>query len=202
LDEGNLEAATEILENEVVPRALKGKSSLQITDSCSLLMRMDMDNPEAAQPITSKHWQEMYKLVENNLKDHISAFNDSHYMLALIGSKHYAEAEEMIKDLEENFKEYPISGKECVLALLKAILAYGQEDYRTAVDLLIPIRYKIVEIGGSDAQRDVFYQLIITAALKSDSKVHRKLVEHLIMEREAQKPESGLNRRMRIKLNN
>jgi tetratricopeptide (TPR) repeat protein len=200
LDEGNVEATTDLLEREVLPRSLTNKSMLDIVDVTALLFRMDLDNSAGYKKTTSKHWDTVYNLVQPHLRDHILTFNDCHMMFACIGSKNFLEAEDMIKDLEDNFKDIPIAGKDYVLRLLKAILAYGREDYRTCVDLLIPLRYRIVKIGGSDSQRDAFYQLIITAALKSDSKHHRKLVEHLIIERHAQKPDSPLNHRLTFKL--
>ena len=200
LDEGDMEATAELLEKEVLPRSLKNQSMLDIVDASALLFRMDLDNPVAANPITRKHWGSVYDMIEPHLKDHILTFNDCHMMFACMGSKHFSEAEEMIKHLEDNFKDFPIAGKDYALTMLKAIYAFGREDYRRAVDLLIPIRYRIVKIGGSDSQRDAFYQLLIVAALRSDSKHHRKLVEHLIIERQAQKPTSPLNHRLTFKL--
>jgi hypothetical protein len=65
---------------------------------------------------------------------------------------------------------------------------------------LYPIRYKLVRIGGSDAQRDIFNQLLIVAAMKSNNERHRKMVEHLIIERQALKGTSPLTDRLSIKL--
>ena len=36
--------------------------------------------------------------------------------------------------------------------LCKAFVAYKDGDYATAVDLLNPLRYRIITIGGSHAQ--------------------------------------------------
>jgi hypothetical protein len=79
-------------------------------------------------------------------------------------------------------------------------MAYGREKYSDAVDLLYPIRYKLVRIGGSDAQRDIFNQLLIVAAMKSNNERHRKMVEHLIIERQSLKGTSPLTDRLSIKL--
>ena len=40
--------------------------------------------------------------------------------------------------------------------LLESIYEYGEGNYKTAVNLLYPVRYHITKLGGSDAQ--VFHQ--------------------------------------------
>ena len=40
----------------------------------------------------------------------------------------------------------------CGESLLQAVKAYAEEDYSTCVKILKPVRYKIIKIGGSDAQ--------------------------------------------------
>ena len=48
----------------------------------------------------------------------------------------------------------------------EGLAAYGAGDYGRAVDCLLPIRYEIYRIGGSHAQRDLFTQTLIEAALR------------------------------------
>ena len=42
--------------------------------------------------------------------------------------------------------------KEIGLSICEAFVAYDNEDYAKAVDILNPMRYKIWKIGGSNAQ--------------------------------------------------
>ena len=46
-----------------------------------------------------------------------------------------------------------------------------------------PIRNQIYQIGGSNAQRDLFYLLLIHSAVYSKSDQHRKLAKQLINEK-------------------
>jgi hypothetical protein len=79
------------------------------------------------------------------------------------------------------------------LPLVKAMQSYAQGDYRTATDLLMPIKDHFILIGGSNAQRDVFLQLTIMSAIKAkDGKAARILLD----ERLAAKPKSPLNARL------
>jgi len=107
-------------------------------------------------------------------------------------------AEELLEILQTRDE---ISGGEgLVTDLLKAMIAYSREDYSTTISLLYPIRYKLIEIGGSNAQRDVFNQLLIIAAIKSDNERHRKLAEHLLIERKQLKDVSPLTDRLILQL--
>jgi hypothetical protein len=69
--------------------------------------------------------------------------------------------------------------------LARAMVAYAQDDHRRVVDLLLPVRYRVQRIGGSHAQRDLFSQVLIDAAVKSNQ---RPLARSLLAERVALRP--------------
>ena len=76
--------------------------------------------------------------------------------------------------------------------LQQAIAAFGAGDFDRTVDLLLPVRYDIRRIGGSHAQRDLFNQTLIAAALGAG---RRKLARALLAERLALKPNSRRTQR-------
>ena len=51
--------------------------------------------------------------------------------------------------------------------LVQAIAAHRSGDYGTVVDLLWPVRRDMHQVGGSHAQRDVFFQLLTDAAVRA-----------------------------------
>ncbi|OPL21188.1 hypothetical protein AM593_04267, partial [Mytilus galloprovincialis] len=73
------------------------------------------------------------------------------------------------------------------IPLCEGIVAYEEGNYSKAVELLYPIRYEIIKIGGSDAQRDVFYQLLIHSTLRSPKQEHNRLGRMLLSERRVAK---------------
>ncbi|RWS19521.1 tetratricopeptide repeat protein 38-like protein [Leptotrombidium deliense] len=79
------------------------------------------------------------------------------------------------------------------------MVEFEREQYSKAVEILEPIRYKIVEMGGSNAQRDLFNQLLIVASIKSPVDCHRKLAHALLNERSEFK-ESGIANRLLTKI--
>ncbi|KTF72533.1 hypothetical protein cypCar_00046674, partial [Cyprinus carpio] len=82
------------------------------------------------------------------------------------------------------------------LPMCQALLEYDQGNYSQAVELLKPIKDRVVEIGGSDAQRDVFSQLLIHAAMKSGDKEHQQFARCMLIERDAVRPNSPLTDRL------
>ena len=73
-------------------------------------------------------------------------------------------------------------------ALTQAVRALYLGDFHLALGLLLPLRYRIRAIGGSYAQRDLFAQMLITAALKSGKFA---LARSFLHERTALKPNSA-----------
>jgi hypothetical protein len=73
------------------------------------------------------------------------------------------------------------------IPLGEAILAWGGQDYGEVVRHLLPIRYELVRIGGSHAQRDVFWQMLIAGALRAGE---HAIARALLAERVAAKPRS------------
>lgn len=80
--------------------------------------------------------------------------------------------------------------------LYHAICYFDTGDYSQVVELLNPIRYELFKIGGSNAQRDLFHQMLVQSALKSNFQWHNRLGLALINERFAMKPDSKLTKRM------
>ena len=115
-------------------------------------------------------WEELGEKAEKRIDDHIFAFIDAHLAMALAASgraqsaKHFLETMRTVAATEVS--EAPIY-RDVGIPLCEALLAHRRGDYAVAVDLLLPIRYGIVRIGGSHAQRDVFQQTLIDAALKA-----------------------------------
>jgi len=71
------------------------------------------------------------------------------------------------------------------LALGEAALAHRSGEFVRVLDLLLPVRAQIHRIGGSHAQRDLFAQLLIDAAVKAEK---WDVARDLLLERLASRP--------------
>uniref|UniRef100_A0A8C8M567 Tetratricopeptide repeat protein 38 n=1 Tax=Oncorhynchus tshawytscha TaxID=74940 RepID=A0A8C8M567_ONCTS len=180
----------------------RGRASgamLDTVDACSLLYRLEMEGV-----CVKDRWRELQQLTEPHTDDHVLLFNDLHFLMSSLGAKESggaAQSQRLLEGLreranvpEENY-QHLLAGS-VGLPMCQALLEYDQGNYSRAVELLQPIRYRMMEIGGSDAQRDVFNLLLIHAAMKSGVTHHQKLARCLLVEREATKPNSPLTDRL------
>uniref|UniRef100_A0A8C5DV61 Tetratricopeptide repeat protein 38 n=1 Tax=Gouania willdenowi TaxID=441366 RepID=A0A8C5DV61_GOUWI len=181
---------------QVFRRCKASGSMLDTVDACSLLYRLEMEGV-----CVKDRWQELLQVTQPHTDDHVTLFNDLHFLMGSLGANESATSQRLLEGLQELTKE-PGENQQHQLAatlgipMCQAMIEYNQGNYNQTVNLLYPIRYKMVNIGGSDAQRDVFNQLLIHAAMKSESKRHQKLGRCLLVERDAMKPNSPLTRRL------
>jgi len=77
---------------------------------------------------------------------------------------------------------------EVVVPLIEGLHAFARSDYDAAVDRLEPIEARIVEVGGSHAQRELFQDTLIAAALRG---TRPDRAEPLLARRLAKRPNPG-----------
>uniref|UniRef100_A0A4W5QLN3 Tetratricopeptide repeat protein 38 n=1 Tax=Hucho hucho TaxID=62062 RepID=A0A4W5QLN3_9TELE len=196
---GEYDAALNIFDSQVFRRCRASGAMLDTVDACSLLYRLELEGV-----CVKDCWRELQQLTEPHTDDHVLLFNDLHFLMSSLGAKESggaAQSQRLLEGLweranvpEENY-QHQLAGS-VGLPMCQALLEYDQGNYSRAVELLQPIRYRMSEIGGSDAQRDVFNLLLIHAAMKSGVTHHQKLARCLLVEREAAKPNSPLTDRL------
>ncbi|CAJ1057198.1 tetratricopeptide repeat protein 38 [Xyrichtys novacula] len=196
LEKGEYEAALEIFDSQIFSRCKASGSMLDTVDASSLLYRLEMEGV-----CVKDRWRELLQITQPHTDDHVTIFNDVHFLMTSLGAKESATSQRLLKGLQELSKEpkenyqHKLAGSVGV-SMCEAMVEYDQGNYNQAVELLYPLRYKIVNIGGSDAQRDIFNQLLIHAAMKSENKHHQKLGRCLLLERDAVRPGSPLTNRL------
>lgn len=185
LTKGEFESAANIFEQKLINQP--GFDSL----SLSYLLFIE-DSP--VNQIVDKHYERIEGIIKPHRTNHYRSFIDVRLMMGLCVSKKYDEAEQFMN--ESIGSEY-LHGKNVNENLLRSILAYSREKYEECIELLWPIRYEIKQIGGSDAQRDVFNLMLINACLRSNQLYHKLLAGQLIEEREINRSKSPLIDRLR-----
>lgn len=165
---------------------------LDMSNAIALLWRLE----EAGADIGDR-WVELADKAEDKIHDHIFAFHDAHYMMALAADGRSGKISEMLESLDgaaasEETTEGPIF-HDVGRPLCQAVAAFGAGEYSRVVALLAPVRRQVYRVGGSHAQRDLFFRLLAVAALRS--RQHR-LARALLAERNALNPSSpwGLKR--------
>ncbi|GCC37702.1 hypothetical protein chiPu_0016208 [Chiloscyllium punctatum] len=196
IEKGDYDSALSVYDARVSKSCFETASMLDIIDTSSMLYRLQMEGVNV-----DNQWKKLARVTKDHAKDQILIFNDAHILMSLFGAKEINTANEVITSLQELSKtpgenyQYQI-GKDLGLPICQAIAEFANGNYSRTVDLLNPVRYQIQNIGGSNAQRDVFNLLLIHAALKSDSRDHQKLARCLVLERDAFRPNSPMTERL------
>ncbi|MEM9683366.1 MAG: tetratricopeptide repeat protein [Pseudomonadota bacterium] len=159
---------------------------LDMSNAVALLWRLE----EAGADVGDR-WTELADKSEDKIDDHIFVFHDAHYMMALARGDRREKADAMLDSMERaaarrDTTEGPIF-QQVGLPLCRAIAAYGRADFAMVVDLLAPVRREVYRIGGSHAQRDLFFRLLLSAALKAG---RYSFARALAVERNARNPRS------------
>ncbi|KAF3689072.1 Tetratricopeptide repeat protein 38 [Channa argus] len=150
-------------------------SMLDTVDACSMLYRLEMEGV-----CVKERWWELLQVTQSHTDDHVTIFNDLHFLMTSLGAKESGASQRLVEGLQQLAKK-PEDNQQHQLArtigvqMCQAMMEYDQGNYSQSVELLYPLRYRMVEIGGSDAQRDLFNLLLIHATMKSDNKHHQKL---------------------------
>ncbi len=168
LDQGR---AAEVLQHyDRKVRADLSEEYLDISNAVALLWRLQQRGIDVGE-----RWAELAEKSARLGRDHMLIFADAHYLMALAATGRTVEARALLDSLAD-FAETGGSearnteadvARDIGLPLGHAILAYQEGRYAAAVETLLPHRAALRRIGGSHAQRDLFEQLLIDAAMKA-----------------------------------
>ncbi|KAL6063489.1 Tetratricopeptide repeat protein 38 [Balamuthia mandrillaris] len=192
VEHGRFDEAIHLYDDRISKMATSG-SMLDLVDVASLLQRLTMEGVDVG-----KRWEEILPLWEPHVEDHLLAFNDVHLAMTAGGAHRKDISSHLLNSLHNwvnnnnsinnnpqrtNFKVTSQVG----IPLCKAFLHYHDGHFRAVMESFLPIleatdlqkvndKSNILLIGGSHAQRDVFWQLLlrsIAAALKEERQPHQ-----------------------------
>ena len=168
-------------------RAEPSEDYLDISNAVAMLWRL-----ENAGVAVGGRWDELADRAEKRISDHLLVFADLHFAIALAAAGRGTKLDRMIDSMRRNIATRRTTQEQVLAevgaAMAQAIRAQYQGDYELALRLMVPLRYRVRDIGGSHAQRDMFSQMFIEAALKSGKFA---LARALLHERVALKPSSA-----------
>lgn len=197
IDKGDDHEVLRLFDDEVSKRCKSGSTMLDVVDCVSLLYRMKLEGID-----TEGRWQNAIEVCTPHMDDQIMVFNDTHICMALapkeknlLGS-HVQKMSQAIKNSSSTYSKTGQIGT----TICNAIEQYELGEFGEVVELLFPIKHKIVEIGGSNAQRDIFNQILIRACLQSESSHHQRLAKNLLYERLCLRPSSPLTQRLMARI--
>jgi len=189
LDQGRSDEVLAHYDTKV--RADLSEEYLDISNAVALLWRLEQRGVDVG-----ARWDELADKAARLGEDHMLVFADAHYLMALAAKHRDAEAEALLDSLVQFSRGQGTEegvARDIGLPLGRAILAQAQGRFGDAVAALLPHRAALNRLGGSRAQRDLFEQLLIEAAVKAD---RGKLARALLSERAELRRDNAWNRAM------
>ena len=136
-----------------------------IQNGASLLLRLELRGVGVG-----TRWEDIADISEGRLDNRSNVFTCAHCAIALARSGRYDKAETLLG----NVRTFAAAGegtfapiyKSVAAPVIEAVIAHSKGENQKVVDLLMPVRRGFRQMGGSHAQRDIFYQVLADAAAK------------------------------------
>jgi tetratricopeptide (TPR) repeat protein len=144
---------------ERAPSSIAG----DLHDSISLLWRMEL----AGRPM-GERWQPFTAIGRERVNRQGLYFHVAHIAMALVGGGDWPTAERHLGIVRERApKDRTGVVGDVLVPLVEGLHAFASGDYARTVAKIEPLRPRIVELGGSRAQRDVFHDTLFEAAFRA-----------------------------------
>jgi len=188
LELGQYEAALALYDGPM--RATQRPVALSLTNATALLWRLDTLGCDIGD-----RWREAAALWQDHADGKCLLFTDIHATMAELRSGQEALVERRL----EAMRETAANGVEAAglyrtvgIPVVEGLAAFHRGAYAEAVELLLPVRFDLWQIGGSHAQRDVVDWTLTEAAVRTGQRDVALLLAH---ERLGTRARSAPNRR-------
>ena len=168
LELGEHDAVLDCYDNWVRNRELPLTQSLpdlyiDMQNGASMLLRLELRGTRVGD-----RWDELAELTLKRLDDHTSPFTSPHYAAILAAAGRFDEAQTLLASMRDfAAADSGTLGPRYAVAAFpaaEAAIAHRKGDHARVVDLLMPVRRMLWQMGGSHAQRDLFFLLLADAA--------------------------------------
>ena len=141
-------------------------ATIDLQNVASLLMRLELRGADVG-----GRWQTIAEICAARTTDHANPFSSAHDAMVLAAVGRF----ELIDQLAANMRASGGAVDSTVAnatravgaPLVEAMAAHRKGEPDRGVDLIWPVRRDLAVVGGSHAQRDIFYQVLTDAALKA-----------------------------------
>jgi hypothetical protein len=186
IDLGRDAEALEIYDREVWG-VVKDYSQDQI-GAVSLLARFEL-----AGIAVGDRWQDLASRLAQRLDDHVLPFLDLQYLYGLARAGR-EEADRLLRNIESFAPNAPPSTRDawqrvCVPAA-HGLRAHARGDFAAAIEGLGLALPRLVEIGGSHAQRDLFEQVYLDALVRLGTEASLAGAQGILQQQVNRQPES------------
>ena len=133
-------------------------------------------------------WQPFVEIARQRLDRQGLLFHAAHLAMALAGGGDWATAERQLAMLRERApKDRTGLVGEVLVPLVEGLRGFAAGDWRHTIERFEPLRGRIVELGGSRAQRDVFHDTFLEACFRAGD---AERAQRYLAERVARRPDA------------
>jgi tetratricopeptide (TPR) repeat protein len=185
LEAGNYDKVLALYDSEV--KVDESGFYLDIQNAASLLLRLEFCSVDVG-----TRWRQLADIAEKRVDDHVFGFTDTHFMMALARDGRQSAAGILLESLrrfasvDDKNSARPVA-RSLTIPICEAIGAYAEKNFDRTVKILLPLRERWQGLGASHAQRDIFTQILIEAAIGAGQ---TSLARDLLAERSKLRPNS------------
>lgn len=166
------------------------EDNTDITNASSILMRLRMLGIDVG-----NRWESVAEVCAGRVGECLRPFNELHFVMALAMGGKLKEADTIVTNLK-NLAEIKAGtgatagdvARDAGIPVAEAIVAHARGEHARVVEIMMNVRYSMVPLGGSWAQRDVWIRMLINSAMADGQD---GLARALLAERVADQPTSG-----------
>ena len=163
LQRGDADRAQVIYQDSIRPAVSQTLPMFTVIDCASFLLRASIAGCE----FEAQQWEEVLRLVQERFSKPGIPFVNTHLAMAYAG----VDDHDAIECLEQGVATLLDEGKQpsgsVVADLCSGIAAFGSGRYREAAKVFLRAMPELARLGGSNAQRDVFIDLAVSASVRA-----------------------------------
>lgn len=158
LSQGRFDEVLDLFDREIYP----GSSTfyLDVQNGASLLVRLECQGVD----VGADRWERLAQASLNSATQCTVWFTAMHHVMALARSGKLSDAQatlDHLKSAGEGAAQASVA-----FELAQAAAAYHQDKPREALERLLAARQRHGELGASHAQQDLYYQMMVNAAMQ------------------------------------
>ncbi len=161
---GQPEAALELYDRDLAPGMATAPFINFVTDAVSLLWRVELATHK---PCEGGRWETLLAHVEQRGYQATTAFLDVHVAALYAAARSHAAFDSLLDQINAALNSGSVPAGSAVPALCEALRAHAAGDTHKTATLLDMHSGNVVRIGGSGAQRDLFFETLAVAQVKN-----------------------------------
>ncbi len=135
---------------------------IDLQNGASLLWRLELAGVDIGD-----RWSEMASLVVLRLNDLSNPFTSAHFAVILAAVGDFDSCDQLIEAMKDfastSSQTLALNYTKAGLPAAQAAVAHRRKEYTRVVELLQPARNDLWMMGGSHAQQDLFFQMLVDA---------------------------------------